>query len=40
MEREKAQKFIEDIDKFDLGEIDGLLLDEQQDFEERIKKGY
>ena len=36
MEREKAQKFIEDIEKSDKGEIDGLLLDE--DFEERIKK--
>ena len=36
MEREKTQKFIEDIEKSDKGEIDGLLLDE--DFEERIKK--
>ena len=28
MEREKTQKFIEDIEKSDRGEIDGLLLDE------------
>ena len=31
MEQEKAQKFIEDIEKSDKGEIDGLLLDEDFD---------